>query len=85
MAARVKFGRRTITIPGNRATRTAIGAGLIPLGALGFLPVLGFWMIPAGLVILSADSPKVRRFNRRATVAGLRWWRNRKGGTPEGE
>lgn len=78
MAARVRLGRRSITIPGNRATRTAVGVGLIPLGFLGFLPILGFWMVPLGLVILSADSPTVRRFNRRATVKGLRWWRSRR-------
>jgi hypothetical protein len=30
----------------------------------GFLPVLGFWMIPLGLLILSLDLPLVRRWRR---------------------
>jgi hypothetical protein len=37
-------------------------------GLLGFLPVLGFWMIPVGLAILAIDFPPVRRFQRRMTV-----------------
>jgi purine-cytosine permease-like protein len=37
-------------------------------GCLGFLPVLGYWMIPLGLIILSIDFPAVRRFRRRWAV-----------------
>jgi hypothetical protein len=51
---------------------------LILLGFLGFLPILGFWMVPLGLIILSADIPLVRRLNRRVTVAVSRWWTGRK-------
>jgi hypothetical protein len=29
------------------------------------LPVLGLWMIPVGLFILSIDFPPIRRFRRR--------------------
>ena len=35
--------------------RKIIGIMLIILGFLGFLPVVGFWMIPLGLIVLSAD------------------------------
>jgi hypothetical protein len=42
----------------------------------GFLPVLGFWMIPAGLLVLAVDSHRIRRWNRRATVRVVRWWTN---------
>ena len=38
---------------------------LIVGGSFGFLPVLGFWMIPLGLLICFSGSARVRRgFNR---------------------
>lgn len=30
-------------------------------GFLGFLPILGFWMVPLGLVLLAHDVPPLRR------------------------
>lgn len=72
---RMKMFGRDIPIPQSRMARSAIGGGLIVGGVLGFLPVLGFWMIPAGLVVLSYDSHRVRRWRRRAEV----WWGNRRG------
>lgn len=33
---------------------------LICGGLLGFLPVLGFWMLPAGLLLLAVDLPRLR-------------------------
>jgi hypothetical protein len=44
------------------------------LGCFGFLPVLGFWMIPLGLLILSYEFARVRRWRRRAAV----WWERRR-------
>jgi hypothetical protein len=41
---------------------------LIGGGVLGFLPILGFWMIPLGLLVLSFDLPQVRRWRRRFLV-----------------
>jgi hypothetical protein len=35
-------------------------------------------MVPAGLVVLSVDSHRVRRFRRRNEVRTLRWWRARR-------
>lgn len=70
----IRFGSRTIRLPRSRAARTALGGGFILFGAVGFLPIVGFWMIPVGALILSADSPTVRRWNRRTTVKVLRWW-----------
>lgn len=46
---------------------------LVVLGLFGFLPVLGFWMIPLGLLILSYDIAFVRRQRRKVTV----WWNRR--------
>lgn len=76
--AKVRFGSKTYDLPGNRVLRIVLGIFLVFLGILGFLPVLGFWMVPLGLLILSADIPIVRRLNRRTTVAVWRWWTKRK-------
>jgi len=38
-----------------RIARITAGLLLIVGGFLGFFPVLGFWMIPLGLVILAVD------------------------------
>jgi hypothetical protein len=48
--------------------RVALGLAMVIGGFLGFLPVLGFWMLPLGLLILSIDFPPVRRFRRAMTV-----------------
>jgi hypothetical protein len=42
-----------------------------------FLPVLGIWMLPLGLVILSVDWAFVRRWRRQAEVRLSRWWKAR--------
>lgn len=76
--ASIKIGSYTLNLPENRWARISIGVSLVLLGLLGFLPVLGFWMIPAGLLVLAADIPAVRRFNRRAIVAVKGWWSGRK-------
>lgn len=65
-------------MPASRIGRTMVGIIFIIGGILGFLPVLGFWMIPLGLLILSHDFPSVRRFRRRWEVKLGRWWQSRK-------
>ncbi len=48
--------------------RTLLGLVLIVGGMFGFLPVLGFWMIPLGLAVIAMDL---------RALAGLwRRWRN---------
>jgi len=64
--------------PASRIGRVIVGVLLIVGGVLGFLPVLGFWMIPLGFLILSVDFPFVRRFRRRQEVRIGRWWAKRK-------
>ena len=68
------FGRR-IPMPRSRFLRIVIGVLLILFGILGFLPILGFWMIPLGLLVLSYEFAFVRRWRRRLVI----WWENRKG------
>ena len=72
--ARLNFGRFSIPIPASKPLRVALGLALCIGGMLGFLPILGFWMIPLGLLVLSIDLAPVRRFRRRVEV----WWGRRK-------
>ena len=72
----IKLGSSRFHLPRSRIVRLAIGIMLILGGMLGFLPVLGFWMIPLGFFILSVDLPAVRRWRRRLT----KWWAHRKDG-----
>ena len=60
-----------------RWLRLGIGMLLMLGGILGFLPILGFWMLPLGLLVLSYDLPMVRRWRRRLEVRWLRRWRRR--------
>ena len=76
MAHKVGYGRWKLTLPRSQVARIVLGAGLILGGLLGFLPVLGFWMIPLGLLVLSVDLPVVRRWRRQITV----WWHRRRNG-----
>lgn len=55
-------------MPGTPRARRGLGFGLILAGLLGFLPVLGFWMMPLGLFVLSIDSPVLRRMRRQLQV-----------------
>ncbi|AKI00464.1 hypothetical protein IMCC20628_01752 [Hoeflea sp. IMCC20628] len=64
----VRFGARNFRLPRRASTRIALGAGLVAGGTLGFLPILGFWMIPLGLLVLSQDLPSVRRWRRQFVV-----------------
>ena len=65
---RVRLGRWHLPLPGSAIFRIIIGCLLILGGCLGFLPVLGFWMVPVGLAVLSIDYHSVRRLRRRAEV-----------------
>ena len=67
------LGRFRMPLPQSRLFRITIGVVLVLLGCLGFLPILGFWMIPLGLPVLSHDLSFVRRQRRRLTV----WWARR--------
>ena len=49
--------------------RLALGLVLIMGGILGFLPILGFWMIPLGLAVAWLDIRAIWRL-----------WKTRKGG-----
>jgi hypothetical protein len=56
---------RRLRRPGYRWVRIPVGVLLVVFGIFGFLPILGFWMIPLGLWLLAVDILAVRRLNRR--------------------
>jgi len=65
-----------IRTPKTKWQRSLLGWALIVGGILGFLPVLGFWMIPLGITVLAVDSPFFRRLRRRAEI----WWGRKRQG-----
>ena len=78
-ARRITLFGRQFTLPRSRWVRITIGCVLVVFGIFGFLPVLGFWMIPLGLLVLSHEFAAIRRLRRRVTV----WWQRRR--NPKGE
>jgi hypothetical protein len=70
MAPKIRFANWHFHLPQSRPMRIGLGILLVAFGLLGFLPILGFWMIPLGLLVLSVDLPVIRRMRRRLTV----WW-----------
>ncbi|MQA66821.1 MAG: hypothetical protein GEU76_13130 [Alphaproteobacteria bacterium] len=45
-----------------RGLRLVVGLLLIAGGIFGFLPILGFWMVPVGAVFVALDIPPLRRW-----------------------
>ncbi|WP_244500201.1 hypothetical protein [Methyloceanibacter superfactus] len=74
MAPKVRLFNGHLHLPRSKPVRLGMGILLVAGGLLGFLPVLGFWMIPLGFFVLSVDLPVVRRWRRQLTV----WWHRRK-------
>lgn len=62
------------SLPKSRLIRITLGVLFIVGGVFGFLPILGFWMIPVGLLFLSIDFAIARRWRRKIEV----WWGRRK-------
>ncbi|MCP1335999.1 hypothetical protein [Futiania mangrovi] len=68
MSRTVRIAGKSLRVPGSPLARMVLGVALVLGGTLGFLPVLGFWMIPLGLLVLSVDSRLIRRWRRRLEV-----------------
>ncbi|WP_455189886.1 hypothetical protein [Foliimonas ilicis] len=73
-ARKISIFGREFRMPQSRRLRITLGVALAFLGCLGFLPILGFWMIPLGILILSYEFATVRRYRRRSVV----WWERRR-------
>lgn len=52
------------TVP--RGFRFVVGSLLILGGIFGFLPILGFWMIPLGILVAAMDINLYRRWRRKS-------------------
>jgi hypothetical protein len=52
---------------------------LIVGGLVGFLPIVGFWMLPLGLIVIARDVPVLRPPLARLFAWVLRKWPERKG------
>jgi|SRR6185437_5663406 hypothetical protein len=66
---------RWLRKPSARWLRIPVGLLLVACGLLGFLPVLGFWMLVPGLLLLSLDLPFLRLPMRVVIVRARTWLR----------
>jgi hypothetical protein len=71
---RLRFGNHSIRLPRSRFLRVSLGVGLLLGGMLWFLPILGLWMLPLGVMVLSIDFHPLRRARRRFDT----WWGRRR-------
>ena len=53
----VEWGERRVPW----GVRSVLGLLCIAGGIVGFLPILGFWMIPVGVALIALDIPPLRR------------------------
>jgi hypothetical protein len=60
--------------PRAKWVRLPLGLLLIVCGVFGFLPVVGFWMVPVGALLVGVDIPIVRRLTLGAIGRAQRWW-----------
>ncbi|WP_264986435.1 hypothetical protein [Komagataeibacter swingsii] len=65
LPARGEQAMRGLLQPGRAWLRAILGSLLIVGGLLSFLPVLGVWMLPLGLILLAEDVPALRRLTAR--------------------
>ena len=73
--------------PGLRTRRLTMGVLLVIGGMFGALPVLGFWMLPLGLLILAVDMAVLREPVSAMTIRMrrmIRRLRRRRGGNGNG-
>lgn len=55
--------------------RIPAGLLLIAGGIVGFLPILGFWMVPLGLALIALDVPFLREPIARLIAWGEAKWK----------
>ena len=58
--------------------RIPLGILLVIGGIFSFLPVLGLWMLPLGLLFLAIDLRFLRAPVNRVILRVERWWQTRK-------
>ncbi|MBV1829298.1 hypothetical protein HNW77_00315 [Komagataeibacter sp. AV436] len=65
LPARGEQAMRWLLQPGRVILRGIMGGLLIVGGVFSFLPVLGVWMLPLGIILLAEDVPFLRRLSAR--------------------
>lgn len=60
--------------PGHAWARWPIALLLVAGGFLWFLPVLGLWMLPLGLILIGHDIPPLHRATLWMLGAVQGWW-----------
>lgn len=70
---------RALRDPSWRWARIPVAVVLIAGGFVGFLPILGFWMIPLGLILVAQDVPFLQRPILSALLWAKRQWRRWRG------
>jgi hypothetical protein len=65
---------RRLRHPDARLIRIPIGLLCILGGIFSFLPVLGIWMLPLGLLLIAQDVPVLRKPVAYSTIWGMRKW-----------
>lgn len=53
----LQWGNRRVPV----GVRSVIGVFLMVAGVFGFLPIIGFWMLPLGLAFVALDIPWTRQ------------------------
>lgn len=62
--------------PGFMIARIIVGIMFVLGGILAFLPVLGIWMLPLGILILAIDIPVLQGPITRLVICGRRRFSN---------
>lgn len=62
--------------PASQLIRIPIGVLLILGGVFSFLPILGIWMLPLGLLLLALDLAFLRTPIAAGIIRGTRKWSN---------
>ncbi len=70
----VQAGVKWLRYPPRKAVRLLVSAFLILGGILSILPVLGLWMLPLGLALMSDDIPRLKVWLERAARWSGRMW-----------
>ena len=68
---------RLLLRDGRPLVRTPLAVLIMAGGFLSFLPFLGLWMLPLGVLLLAVDVPVLRPLASALVIRGRRWARER--------
>lgn len=76
LPGRIRHAVHWLREPSGRWVRRPAALIFLAGGTVGFLPILGYWMIPLGLLLLADDVPPLKRWLVRVIRNGRSKWRN---------